>query len=578
MPGSKCHHSTIYLTALCLYVTFLAACNAESGQVARSEPEAYVPNEHWAGLIYCAGRTFPLTLTLTTHQDQSVSGHVAVSEHIQRPNKTGGGYSLFGAGEIQTGSYDPHAREIRLTAESDSNKTLALSALLSADGNKAVLRTTVGRGRPCEMGIMASGGQEKFIATLADEISLIQDNIRPDKTQSCDAPVRAWLDEAAKLQKDKYNRFVVDPLLSDAVLREFFGKTYTEFSAGEVREIGAQLSSHCLSRDDRRDKRQIATRLMGEIINRRYFEISRFNVFREQVIRSWQDHMRKLLASDALIPYAQASRMAGLPQVYRFADVLTDEIVEDQHTGRQRAPTHRYDFSSRPPKVAIVDELTTYAQAMGVREQAQRSAALLLDSKDDFQKFTTLYGNIMNNKEADNTPATAVYNRHLEESAIAYAGAQELTLAKLAYMQQWINAVTGENRCTESVRDACEDAVDIFADAIDDHIDEFLDQDETAFKLIKRENKNLANLARLVELHSSLDDRYGALLEHRDVAQLMEELTEHRRDLQHDLDSELLKKLAEQQTTPQMRRFENTYFLLGDLEERGASKVRKALE
>ncbi len=567
-----------YLIISLLCVTFLAACGADDHQQAvHSDIEAYRPNTNWTGLLYCSGRTFPLTLTINTLDDHSVSGQISVSGAIQRAGKTAAGYSLFGGGAIENGSYYPYSREVRFTTEDENNRKLALSALLSADGERAVLRTTVGRGRPCELGIIASSDSDDFIERLAADISAIQANIQPDAAGQCSKPVREWLAAAAGIEKDANNRVNIDPVLSEDVFNTIFGKPYTEFSAAEVLETGAQLTAYCLSRDDSRELKQIAARLAGEISNRRYFEISRFNVFREDVIRSWQQRTRSLLASGLTMTHTQAAQLAAMPQAHRFADVVPDEIVEDRRTEQQKAQTRRFDFSPLMPKVAIVDELSDYASEMGNREQALNFAELLLGSKDDFVRFTTLYGNIMNNLELDNTPATEVYKRHLEASAVAYVSGEEISIAELAYMQQWIQATTGEHGCAAEVADTCDDAAAIFSQAIDDRIEYFVDQDLEALEVLEEEGEQLTTLANLVTLNNAQQQKYGALAAHRDVAELLDEAADLRWALQEDLEEDLLDKLAEQKSTPQIRRFESTYFLLGDLDKRAVADLKDAL-
>ncbi len=544
------------ISAACILL--LSACSAESDISGRGEPPAaatdiVAPRQpqniagEWQGLLSCAGRDFPLNLTVTVVEDNRLE----VRWTLERALGRRGYISPDGRTEIQDrlllGEYDPVTGHAAVQ-EQVNNRPLALQLLFSDDS------ALLGFQR-CDLGLLQRT-PAKGLFELQHELILIQEPVvisAEDQQGECPEELQSWIQAGLELPLDNNGRGDTSTLWSAAVTEPIFGKPLTELGAQRRIDLRRALAGRCMVRGDRRQKAVVGA--LMHITDYRSFRDGRLTQLSQPVAKAWlTDRAQPLLQSDPLplLSPATSQALGRIPHTFNFDRLLSG--------------TGRYDAHSYAQQMVAVND------TLAARRREQDYLENMRNVR--FFPLLELWQAALARDDIADTPVEALVATELVSKAEAHI-LKATTVKDATQMADWVAAVDAELVCSKTTQKACSQAANLFADRLEALADQFAEDEARTLATLEDAAPTLQNLASLVAANVALLRTYGRTVTYGDFPDVLEDYQALRFGWQRELEEALAAQLTAARTTSGLTKLDARFFAASDLTDRAERHLER---
>ena len=501
----------------------------------------------WQGLLSCAGRDFPSSLTVMALDDGQLEVNWTLEPALGRRNYLSPDGRTEISGRKLVGDYDPITGEATVL-EQTQQRPLGLTILFGDD-------TALLSYRRCDFGVLQRSPASK-LAELQDELLLIQDPpaIRTEDQQGeCPNELQAWIQVGLDLPLDGSGRGDTSSLWADEVTTPIFGEPVSELGAQKRIDMRRALAGRCMVRRDRRQNAVV--RSLMAVTDYRTFRDERFVKLAQPFAADWlEQRAQPLLESDPLPELSQSSAQAltRIPRTFNFERLFSGSEAFNQRTYAQQLVAVNNTLMTRQVEQDYLDNMrnTRFFHLLELQQ-----AALVRDDIAD-------------------GPAEAIVAELLVDKAEEHVRTAR-TAADAARMANWVSGVEAGLVCGEATREACAGAAEQFADRLEELADDFVEQETTTFESLSDQEPSLSNLSRLVSSRRELVRTYGRALEYGDFPDLVEEYDELRFDWQQEQEDSLAEQLGAARTTSALTAIDERYFAARDLVDRSENHLER---
>lgn len=501
----------------------------------------------WQGLLSCAGRDFPLSLSVAGLGDSQLEVRWTLEPALGRR----GYISPDGRTEIKDrlllGEYEPVTGHAAVQ-EHVKNRPLALQLLFGDD--IALLDF-----QRCDLGLLQRT-PAKALVELQHELILIQEPVvirAEDQQGECPGELKSWIQAALELPLDDNGRGDTSALWSATVTEPIFGKPLAELGAERRIDLRRALAGRCMVRGDTRRNTVVGT--LMQITDYRSFRDGRLTQLAQPLAQAWlTNRAQPLLQSDPLplLSPATSQALGRIPRTFNFDRLLSGTGRYDAHSYAQQM-------------VAVNDTLTARRRERDYLENMRnarffpllelRQAALARDDIADTPVEALVAAELVSKAEA-----------HILEAATAQDAAQ---------MADWVAAVDADLVCSRTTQKACSQAADLFADRLEALADQFAEDEASTLATLEDEAPTLQNLASLVAANAALLRRYGRTVTYGDFPDALEQYQALRFDWQRELEDALAAQLTAARTTSALTELDARYFAASDLTDRAERHLER---
>ncbi len=544
------------LSAAC--IVLLCACSAESDESDRVESAAAAtdivvplqPQEiagKWQGLLSCAGRDFPVNLSVAALEDNQLEVKWTLEPALGRQ----GYISPDGRTEINDrllpGEYDPvtgHAA----AQERVHNRPLALQLLFGDD------IALLGFQR-CDLGLLQRA-PAKALLELQRELVLIQEPVvirAEDQQGECPEELRSWIQAGLDLPLENNGRGDTSALWTAAVTTPIFGKPVAELGAQRRIDLRRALAGRCMVRGDRRQKAVVGA--LMHITDYRSFREGRMIQLAQPVAKTWlTDRAQPLLNAVPLPVLSQTTSQAlgRIPHAFNFDHLLAETGSYDADTYAQQMLTVNDALAARRREQDYLENMHN-ARFFMLLELWQ--AALARDDIADAPTEALVAAELVGKAEA-----------HILETATAKDAAQ---------MADWVAGVEAELVCSKTTQKACSQAANLFADRLEVLADQFAEDEARTLATLEDAAPTLQNLASLVAANVALLRAYARTVTYGDFPDVLESYQALRFDWQRELEEALAAQLTAARTTSALTKLDARYFAASDLIDRAERHLER---
>ena len=533
----------------------ISACSSESEGRESFEPVtdvvAPLPLQEiegdWQGLLSCAGRDFPSSLSVVGLDDGQLEVSWTLEPALGRRNYISPDGRTEISGRKLVGEYDPITGEAKML-EQIQQRPLRLNLLFGAD-------TALLGYQRCDFGVLQRPPASN-LEELQSELLLIQDppSIRTEDQQGeCPSELQEWIQAGLDLPLDNAGRGDTSGLWTDEVTTPIFGEPVLDFNAQQRIELRRALRGRCMVRGDRRQNAIV--RALMAITDYRSFRDRRFIELAQPFAADWlEQRAQPLLESDPLPELSQASGLAlsRIPENFNFERLFSGTELFDQDAYAQQVLAVNNTLMARQQEQDYLDNMrnTRFFHLLELQE-----AALVRDDIAD-------------------APAEAIVAELLVDKAEEHVRTAR-TAADAARMANWVSGVEAGLACGDATQKACADAAERFADRLEELADDFVAGETTTFESLSAQEPSLSNLSKLVSSRRELVRKYGRLLEYGDLPDLMEEYDELRFDWQQEQEDLLAQQLVTARTTSMLTAIDERYFAARDLVDRSENHLER---
>ncbi|MEM6708745.1 MAG: hypothetical protein AAF648_08170 [Pseudomonadota bacterium] len=506
----------------------------------------------WRGLISCAGRNFPVALTLSRENDDRLTGEWSIEPAVNHPNYVSPDGRTVVSAQPLTGTLVAPIGLGELTSEGGS-RAPALTLLVAK--NRAVVR--YGR---CDQGLLERDPADTT-RRLASEIANLKKPLtitREAQQGTCPAALDAWIQAGLALPLDGWARGDISTLWSDTVTEPLFGAPLASFDANRRLELRRDLQARCKQSGDRRRNRLIAR--LARITDVREYREARLGALERATVADWYERF----AAPA------------------FAQTIT-ELNRDEARALRSVP-RRFSITLALDRRGVVtaEEFDTLASATADSARRQQRASELAASMRSarFENLFTLWASARIDDDIDPAFAAELLGSRVEAAA-QVLGDQAQRPAEAVAMAQWLAGHERGTVCPTQAQNACDRAAAIL-DRTLVRLTETFAADEAERPVASVANgAALPVLAALIEDEARLEATYGAVLGWPAFARLMKDRTQQRHNLQRTAATELKAQIDAAATTASLRQLQAQYFAPSDLSaptQRHLKQIRAAFD
>ena len=533
----------------------ISACSSESEGWESFEPvtDVVAPlhlqeiEGDWQGLLSCAGRDFPSSLTVMALDDGQLEVNWTLEPALGRRNYISPDGRTEITGRKLLGDYDPITGEATVL-EQTQQRPLGLTILFGDD-------TALLGYQRCDFGVLQRSPASK-LAELQDELLLIQDPpaIRTEDQQGeCPNELQAWIQVGLDLPLDGSGRGDTSSLWADEVTEPILGEPVSELGAQKRIEMRRALAGRCMVRGDRRQNAVV--RALMAVTDYRTFRDERFIMLAQPFAADWlEQRAQPLLDSDPLPELSQTSALAlsRIPRTFNFERLFSGSEAFNQRTYAEKLVAVNNALMARQVEQDYLDNMrnTRFFHLLELQQ-----AALVREDIAD-------------------APAEAIVAELLVDKAEEHVRTAR-TAADAARMANWVSGVEAGLACGDATQKACADAAEQFADRLEELADDFLEQETTTFENLSDQESSLSNLSRLVSSRRELVRKYGRALEYGDLPDLMEDYDKLRFDWQQEQEDSLAQQLGAARTTSALTAIDERYFAARDLVDRSENHLER---
>ncbi len=503
----------------------------------------------WLGVLFCPSGAFPVSLDIKQAAEQ-VTAVASIAPAIGDARRK----TPFHAehdGRSGSGNYDAKSQSLAITVEANPEmdrrkaRGLHMAMLLEPEnGQRALLAVTETSGarsqRACSDGIAARGDAADQLGALIDRIATLKADRRPVTQGQCPPEYRDWL---AGMSTDGKLPF------DNEAFTTAFGKPYLALDAESLLQASALISGSCANSDDRRQRVQLL-RIGGYLRDHRSLQSSLHTSWRDAIWSTWRDWVGAEIARGVGFDLASAVALRTIP--HRF--------------GLGRHPTAR-EFDGQ------IAELVEKSQ---IDDRDLQFATRLEDARDDFRALLDLHLQAGGRGDIDMGMVRTALTYYLGNAAKHYAE-KATSVPSAAFMSAWMTQHAANAPCPAATSAACVQTAEHFGERLDTLAEALADTLAADFAKHARRDDDIAKLAELVAFERRVGATYGTLLNHSAFEDGNAHRTDTRRELQDDLQDNLLALAEVADTAPALRTIESTYFVDDDFAADEAGPVREAI-
>jgi len=517
------------------------AIESQSGSFLTDYQSARSPDEtaraqpidgDWLGVLLCPSGPYPVDLRLADDQ-----ARVTVAAAVGDPRKRTPFYREH-ADRSGVVDYQPATQALSITAPPDPSadprqaRGLQVDLLLAPGAPDLALmtvaETSAGRPRRCTDGIAGRGDQRERLGSFMARLAAIRQDRRDVVPGDCPDAYGRWLDQAVVSD---------DGALQTQAFEDAFGTLYLDLPAEQLLAASALMSGSCLAHGEPA-QRIARTRAAASLRDWKRYQSSFVASHRRLVVDAWRAWVEARLNQDAVTTRRVASELRRLP--------------------------HHFAMAGDPPAVALDGRLAAVTDALEADDLELGFVQRIEAARDDFRELLAIAQQAESRGDID----LAVIGRGLDYYLAPAAERHVRSVTKPAearFLAAWLEQVQGGS-CPARDPRSCRTAADLLEDRLTELAEDYAEAEAEAAEGIADQPQSLERLAALVAFERSLRGRYGILATWEAFEDGIEARRELRAEDQEDLTEELLDRIREARTAPELRTIRDRYFLNTEIE------------